>query len=64
MHDGEDRVLQNVRFVPELKMNLISLGTLETNGCTFKSENGVMKVTRGSLVVMKGIMVNSLYVLR
>lgn len=64
MHDGVERILKEVRFVPEVKRNLISLGTLESCGCTLKSENDVMKVSRGSLVVMKGIRFNSLYVLQ
>lgn len=63
MHDGVDRVIKDVRFVPELKRNLISMGTLESSGCTFKSENGTMTVTRGSLVIMKGTRMSSLYVL-
>lgn len=63
MHDGVDRLLKNVRYVPELKRNLIKLGTLDSRGCTFKCENGQMKVLRGSMVVMKAIKTNSLYVL-
>lgn len=63
MYDGIDRILKDVRFVPELKRNLISLGTLDSNGYSFKSENGQMKVTKGSLVVMKALRINSLYLL-
>lgn len=54
MHDGVDRVLKDVKFVPELKKNLIPLGTLESKECIFKSESSIMKVIN-SLVVMKGI---------
>lgn len=64
MHDGVDRLLRNVRYVPKLKRNLISLGTLDADGYSFKSEHGQMKVTKGSLVVMKAIRKNSLYVLQ
>lgn len=53
IHDGVERIIKEVRFVPEFKRNLISLGTLESSGCTFNSENGAMKVSKGSLVVMK-----------
>lgn len=47
MHDGSYKILQQVRYVPDLKRNLISLGTLESNGHSFKSENGIMRVLKG-----------------
>ncbi len=34
MHDGAVRELTNVRYVPKLKKNLISFGTLYSNGYT------------------------------
>ena len=37
-----------------MKKNLISLGTLDSNGYCYKSENGSMKVSKGAMVVMKG----------
>ena len=36
MHDGLERVLQEVRYVLELKRNLI-LGMLDQIGCSFKA---------------------------
>ncbi|KAL4031342.1 hypothetical protein IC575_009619 [Cucumis melo] len=62
-HDGMVRILTNVRYVPKLKRNLISLGELDRSGCTIKSENGVMKVTKGSLVKLRGTLRHGLYVL-
>ena len=64
MQDDIERTLTNVRHIPELKMNLISLGTFDMDGCTIKVENGVLKVYKGSLVVMKGVRVNGLYLLQ
>ena len=32
MFDGVERVLQQVRYIPTLKRNLISLGTLDSKG--------------------------------
>ena len=64
MFDGVVRTLSEVRHVPNLKKNLISLGTLDKNGCRWSAEGGVLKVVRGSLVLMKGTMVGSLYVLQ
>ena len=63
MFDGMVRSLSDVRHVPGLKKNLISLGTLDKNGCRIFCQGGVMKVTRGSLVVMKGKTNESLYAL-
>ena len=50
-------------YVPELKCNLISLGDLERSIYTYKSENGVLKVSKDSLVKSRGTLRNGLYVL-
>ena len=63
LHDGAERVLQQVRYIPGLKRNLISLGTLDAKGYSYKAFGGVLKVTKGCLVVMKGNLENGLYVL-
>lgn len=63
MHDGIVRTLRNVRCVPELKKNLISLGTLESFGCKYTGEGGVLEVSRGGLVVMKARKSGTLYTL-
>ena len=54
MFDGIIRTLCDFRYVPDLRKNLISLGTLDGNGFNYKTENGVMKVRKGVLTVMKG----------
>ena len=54
MFDGVVRTLCDVRHIPELRKNLISLGTLDCNGYSYKSAGGVMKVSKGVLTVMKG----------
>ena len=64
MYDGMVRVFNNVRYVPNLKRNLISLGTLDEEGYTYKAEKGVLKASKGSLVILKGDKKNGLYVLR
>lgn len=58
-HDGSIRTLKDVRYVPSLSKNLISLGTLEEKGFRFQSEDGVMKIISGALVVMKGVRKNN-----
>ena len=60
-HDGLTRVLTDVRYIPKLEKNLISLGTLESKGFTIIMQNGILKVVSGVLVVMKGIRRNNLY---
>ena len=62
--DGSHRILDNVRWVPKLRRNLISLGMLDVNGSTYKSENGVLRVMKGSMVMLKGVLKQGLYVLQ
>ncbi|KAK3038197.1 hypothetical protein RJ639_030304 [Escallonia herrerae] len=64
MHDGIVRTLTYVRHVPELRKNLISLGTLDSNGCSYRAAGGVMRIMKGALVVTKGLKQNSLYLLQ
>lgn len=63
MDDGSEKILSDVRFIPTVKRNLISLGTLEKKGFTFESSDGKMKIKRGSSVVMLGERQGSLYYL-
>ena len=63
MFDGVVRVLSNVRHVPDLRKNLISLGVLDDLGYSYSSKDGIMKITKGSLIVMKGKKVSMLYIL-
>ncbi|GJY08330.1 retrovirus-related pol polyprotein from transposon TNT 1-94 [Tanacetum coccineum] len=65
MHDGVVRTLTNVRHVLDLKKNLISLGVLDSKGFKYTSENGVLRVSKGALVVMKATKgTSSLYTLQ
>jgi hypothetical protein len=64
IHDGVVRILNDVKHVPGLKKNLISLATLESIGCKFETSGGVMKVSNGFLVIMKAIRFESLYLLQ
>ena len=60
MFDGVVRVLSNVRHVPDLRKNSISLGVLDDLGYTYSSKGGIMKITKGALMVMKGQKVSML----
>ena len=54
MFDGIVRTLGDVRCVPDLKRNFISLSTLYAKGYKYTDESGVLKISTGALVVMKG----------
>ncbi|KAI3718292.1 hypothetical protein L6452_19156 [Arctium lappa] len=53
MHDGVTRTLGNVKHVPELRRNLISLSSFDENGYKFLGKGGAIKVKRRALVAMK-----------
>ena len=54
MFDGVVRILSNVRYVPDLRKNLISLEVLDDLGYLYSSNGGIMKITKDALMVMKG----------
>jgi hypothetical protein len=63
-HDGMTHMLIDVRHVPTMFRNLISLSTLDNMGYKYFTPGGVLKVSKGSLVIMKGLMKSAnLYVL-
>ena len=63
LDDGSIKVLTGVRYIPEVKRNLISLGMLEKKGYTSSSGNGVMKISKEGRVVMTALRRNNLYYL-
>ena len=54
LHDGTIWELREVRYVPDLKRNLISLGLIDQNGFSVKLESGRLLIMKGSKIVMKG----------
>ena len=65
MFDGVVRTLGDVRHVPNLKRNLISLSTLEAKWYKYTGEGGVLKISKGALVVMQNYQkIAMLYVLQ
>jgi len=64
MDDGIVQELKKVRYVPQLKKNLISVGTLKTLGLMVSIRDDVLKMTKGLMVVMKGVCRNNLYYLK
>ena len=64
MFDEMVRELKEVRYVPQLKKNLIYIGALETLGLEIYGRDVILKMLRDSMVVLKGIQCNSLYYLK
>ena len=62
--DGIVRELKEVRYVPQLKRNLISVGALEALRLVISIRDGVLKIIKGSMVVMKAVRWNNLYYLK
>ena len=54
MFDGQVRTLTNVRHIPDLKKNLLSLGALKARGYKFSGADGEIKLIRGSMTILKG----------
>ena len=52
-----------MRYVPELRRNLISLGMIDQSGCTIKAENGEIQILEQGKIVMRGVRKNGLYIL-
>ncbi|KAK8966007.1 hypothetical protein KSP40_PGU019629 [Platanthera guangdongensis] len=61
MFDGVVRTLTDVRYVPELRKSLLSLGTLEAAGYSYTSSSGYLEVRRGAQTVLRGERSGSLY---
>jgi len=55
MFDGMMRELKEVRYVLQLKKNLISVGTLKALGLEVSIRDDVLKMTRVLMVVLKGV---------
>ena len=56
IYDGTVRTLCDVMHIPDLKKNLISLGTLHKNGFIPKADEDreTIRIIKGALTVMKG----------
>lgn len=60
MFDSREMVSQGVRYVLELKRNLISISSFDLMGYSMKVENGIMKASIGDSVIAKGRRSNGL----
>ena len=55
LEDGGVRTLGEVRYVPKLRENLISLGTIHENDYSLRSEENrdILRVSKGAMTVMR-----------
>ncbi|KAK9209952.1 hypothetical protein WN944_002321 [Citrus x changshan-huyou] len=53
MFDGTIRTIAEVRHINGLKKNLLSLGQMDSHGYKTHVENGIMKIVKGALILMK-----------
>ena len=53
MFDGVIRTFGNVRYVPGLRRNLLSLSSLEEKGYDFAGKDGILRVFRGKTTILK-----------
>jgi len=60
MFDGHVQTLTNARHVADLKNNLLSLA-LEARGNKFSGADEAIKVTKGSMTILKGERITNLY---
>ena len=64
MFNGQFFTLGNVRYVPNLKRNLISVGMLDNANHERKISKGMMCITSGCLVKMKAKLEGGVYILQ
>jgi hypothetical protein len=63
-YDGSIHTISGVRHVKGLKKNLLSMRQFDSLGCKIRTDNGIMKIFKRALVVLKAKkIVANLYVL-
>ena len=55
MFNGMVRELKDVRYIPQLKNNLISIGALKAHGLKKNLRNNVLKMLKGLMAILKRI---------
>ena len=62
--NGTMLILKNVKHIPDIRMNLISIGKLDDEGLYNTFLDSQWKLTRGSMVVAKRKKYSSLYLMQ
>ena len=58
---GNQWTLKDVKYIPSLKKNLISIGQLDNTGYATKFEKSSWKIVKGAMVVARGTKSGTLY---
>ncbi|GFS39143.1 hypothetical protein Acr_00g0061300 [Actinidia rufa] len=61
MADGRSVTLTEVRHVPNLRKNLISIGMLDSKGCSFEASGGTLRVSKENREMLWGKKTGGLY---
>ncbi|CAM8956547.1 unnamed protein product [Rhodiola kirilowii] len=61
LHDGVTRVLTNVKWVPNLRRNLLSESEFDKMGCHIITFNGIREISKDGKVLIKGVNRGGLY---
>ncbi|GFZ12253.1 hypothetical protein Acr_23g0006380 [Actinidia rufa] len=61
MADGRSVTLTEIRHVPNLRKNLISIGMLDSKGCNFDASGGTLRVSKGNKEMLWGKKTGGLY---
>ena len=61
LNNGNELMLKDVRHIPAMKRNMISIGKLGYGGCLSMFGKTWWKVTKGSMVIAKGDRIGTLY---
>ena len=64
MFDGTVRELKDLRYAPQMKKNLMSIRALKAQGLEFSGKDKVLKMLKDSMVVLKGVRYNNIYLLK
>ncbi|GFZ21518.1 hypothetical protein Acr_29g0006800 [Actinidia rufa] len=61
MADGRSVTLTEVRHVPKLRKNLISIGMLDSMGCSIAVKGGILRISKGNKEMLRGRKTRGLY---
>ncbi|GFZ19216.1 hypothetical protein Acr_27g0009550 [Actinidia rufa] len=61
MADGRSVTLTEVSHVPNIRKNLISIGMLDSKGCSFEASGGILRVFKGNKEMLWGKKTRGLY---
>ncbi|GFY91270.1 hypothetical protein Acr_07g0014660 [Actinidia rufa] len=61
MVDERSMTLTEVRYIPNLRKILISIGMLDSKGCSFEANGGTLRVSKGNKEMLWGKKIEGLY---